>query len=254
MRGSVKILAIGNSFSVDAMEYLWQVLCAGGVERVTLGNLYIPGCPLELHVRNAREDAPAYVYYKSTDGHWRSTPDISLSQGLLDEEWDIITLQQASHDSGLSETYAPQRELLDYALAHRRSPEALLYWHMTWAYQATSDHWAFPRYGRDQRAMYQSILGAVRDCVLPESAYAGVIPTGVAIQRLRQTPVGDTLTRDGFHLSLSHGRYTAALTWAQTLCGVDPDAVDWMPPAYGEVLERDLAYIRSSVKEAAIFF
>ena len=46
---SVKILAIGNSFSKDAMEHLYTVLKAEGVEEILLGNLYIGGCTLDKH-------------------------------------------------------------------------------------------------------------------------------------------------------------------------------------------------------------
>ena len=247
---SVKILAIGNSFSIDAMEYLWHTLRAGGVEEVTLGNLYIPGCPVSLHADNIASDAHTYVYYKNTEGTWRATPEASLTDGLLDEEWDIITLQQASHDSGLPETYARQGEVIAHVNRHKRNPAARLYWQMTWAYQSDSNHWAFPRYGCDQAAMYNAILGAVKSEILTNPAYAGVIPSGVAIQNLRATPVGDTVTRDGFHMSESHGRYTVSLLWAQTLCGVDPDTVDWMPEAFADVIRPDLAYIREAVRAA----
>jgi hypothetical protein len=78
-----------------------------------------------------------------------------------------------------------------------------------------------------------------------------VIPSGIAVQQLRATPVGDTVTRDGFHLSESHGRYAAALTWAQTICGVDPDTVDWVPEAFSDVIRPDLEHIRHAVKCAA---
>ena len=250
MKECIRILAIGNSFSDDAMAYLWHVLRAGGVEQVTLGNLFIGGCSVCLHADNIRNDAHTYLYLKNTDGIWRQTPGASLSDGLLDEEWDIITLQQASHDSGLPETYARQGEIIDYVNAHKRNPVARLWWHMTWAYQGDSGHGAFPRYGCDQAVMYNAILGAVRSEILPCPAYAGVIPSGAAIQRLRETPVGDTVTRDGFHMSESHGRYTVALTWARTLCGVDPDAVDWLPEAFADAIRPDLAYIREAVRNA----
>ena len=250
MKKSIKILAIGNSFSVDGMEYLWHVLRAGGGEQVILGNLAIGGCPVSLHADHIASGASAYLYGKNTDGVWSWREEQTFSHGLLDEEWDIITLQQASHDRGLPETYARQGEIIDYVNAHKRNPAALLYWHMTWAYQSDSDHWAFPRYNRDQTAMYNAILNAVQTKVLLNSAYAGVIPTGIAIQNLRATPVGDTVTRDGFHLSESHGRYAAALTWAQTLCGVDPDTVDWMPEAFADAIRPDLAHIRGAVKKA----
>ena len=38
---SIKVLAIGNSFSVDAIEYLYGVLVDLGYEEIVLGNLYI---------------------------------------------------------------------------------------------------------------------------------------------------------------------------------------------------------------------
>lgn len=250
MKKSIKILAIGNSFSVDGMEYLWQVLRSGGVEEVILGDLAIGGCPVCLHADNVASDAPAYLYGKNTDGVWTWESEQPFSRGLLDEEWDVITLQQASHDSGLPETYARQNEVIDYVNAHKRNPDAALYWHMTWAYQSDSDHWAFPRYNSEQATMYHAIVNAVQTQILPNSAYTGIIPSGIAIQNLRATPVGDTVTRDGFHMSESHGRYTAALTWAQTLCGVDPDTVDWVPEAFADAIRPDLAYIREAVKKA----
>ena len=250
MRRSIKILAIGNSFSEDAMAYLWHILRAGGVEQVTLGNLAIGGCPVSLHADHIASGAAAYYYCKNTDGVWQWSSEQTFAHGLLDEAWDIITLQQASHDSGLPETYVRQNEVINYVNAHKRNPDAALYWHMTWAYQRDSDHGAFPRYGCDPETMYNSILGAVRSEILPNPAYAGVIPAGVAIQNLRATPVGDTVTRDGFHMSESHGRYTAALTWAQTLCGVDPDTVDWVPEAFADAIRPDLGYIREAVKAA----
>lgn len=249
MKKSIKILAIGNSFSIDAMEYLWHILRAGGVEEIVLGDLYIGGCPVSLHAQNIREDAHTYIYLKNTDGVWHETPHASLTDGLLDEDWDIITLQQASHDSGLPETYAPMDEVLSYVTAKR--PHARIYWHMTWAYQGDSDHWGFSRYHRDQTAMYNAIIHAVKTEVLTRPAYAGMIPVGTAIQNLRATPLGDTLTRDGFHLSLDHGRYTAALTWAQVLAGVSPDSVDWVP-AGCEHIRKDLSYIRQAAKDAAV--
>lgn len=251
MKKSIKILAIGNSFSVDGMEYLWHILRAGGVESVILGNLAIGGCPVALHADNIATDAPAYLYGKNTNGEWRWVSDQTFSHGLLDEDWDIITLQQASHYSGLPETYARQDEIIRYVTEHKRDPAAVMYWHMTWAYQWDSDHPQFVYYDRDQATMYNAIVHAVQTEVLTRSAYTGVIPSGTAIQNLRTTSVGDTVTRDGFHLSESHGRYAAALTWAQTLCGVDPDAVDWMPEAFAEAIRPDLAYIRRAVKEAA---
>lgn len=60
----VRILAIGNSFSEDAIEnYLYDLAQAENIE-VIIGNLYIGGAPLDLHWHNAKENIPAYDYRK----------------------------------------------------------------------------------------------------------------------------------------------------------------------------------------------
>ena len=42
--GELKILAIGNSFSVDAMQYVYQIAQEAGIKNITLGNLCIDEC------------------------------------------------------------------------------------------------------------------------------------------------------------------------------------------------------------------
>ena len=67
---TVRILAIGNSFSQDAVEqYLHELAEAEGISTI-IGNMFIGGCSLERHVKNARDNAPAYAYRKSRYG-WK---------------------------------------------------------------------------------------------------------------------------------------------------------------------------------------
>ena len=47
----MKVLAIGNSFSNDAMRYLHGIAKADGVDMKTV-NLFIGGCPLSRHYAN----------------------------------------------------------------------------------------------------------------------------------------------------------------------------------------------------------
>ena len=60
---SLKILAIGNSFSIDAMQYLYQIAEDAGVEEIVLGNLFVGGCSLSQHMDHANNDLAAYDYY-----------------------------------------------------------------------------------------------------------------------------------------------------------------------------------------------
>ena len=84
---TLKVLAIGNSFSVDSMTYLYDIAKAEGVEEIILGNLYIGGCSLQTHASNASSGSASYKYYKNTTGEWTETPSVSMWTALKDEEW-----------------------------------------------------------------------------------------------------------------------------------------------------------------------
>lgn len=217
---SLKVLAIGNSFSVDAMEHLYTIAKAEGVSEIVLGNLYIGGCPLNQHADNIKTGEAAYKYYKNTTGEWAVNPQyVSLLQGLQDEQWDIITMQQSSGNSGLTDTYQPYLdELIAFVNENKTNPEAKLFWHMTWAYQSDSTHVPFANYGNNQNSMYLGIVNALQKSVEPVNAFEKTLPVGTAIQNARTSFVGDTLTRDGFHLS-DLGRVIAAYTWYAVIDG-----------------------------------
>src|SRR5690606_33745502 len=92
-----RILAIGNSFSEDAVEsYLYQLANSAGIE-VVIGNLFIGGASLDMHSRNAANNAAVYDYRKiGQDGDKVSKPNTSISTAVADEDWDFISFQQAS--------------------------------------------------------------------------------------------------------------------------------------------------------------
>lgn len=46
---TLRILAVGNSFSDDGTEYLPGLLEAAGIHNVIVARLYIGGCSLERH-------------------------------------------------------------------------------------------------------------------------------------------------------------------------------------------------------------
>ena len=66
---SIRILAIGNSFSTDCMQYLYDIMKSGGVEQIILGNLYYGGGSLAQHLDFAKNNKAVYTYYKNTAGN-----------------------------------------------------------------------------------------------------------------------------------------------------------------------------------------
>lgn len=214
---TVRILAIGNSFSQDAVEqYLHELAEAEGISTI-IGNMFIGGCSLERHVKNARDNAPAYAYRKiGTDGKKREKGKMSLEAVLADEAWDYVSLQQASPFSGMYETYeASLPELIEYVKA-RLPKKTKLMLHQTWAYASTSKHSGFKNYNCNQLTMYQAIADAVKKAAKANKIKI-VIPSGTAIQNARTSFIGDHLNRDGYHLDVKIGRYTAACTWFERI-------------------------------------
>ena len=225
---AIKILAVGNSFSVDAMQnHLYPMLESAGYTDITLGNLYIGGCSLDTHYSNLKNGTAAYTYYQNTDDEWKKMDGVAAGTAFASYKWDVVTIQQVSSDSGRPITYGNLQKTLD--IIRQKEPQAKIYWHMTWAYQQNSDHWAFAHYNKDQMTMYNAITATVQEQVLTQSAIHGVIPSGTAIQNLRTSTLGDTLTSDGHHLKDSYGDYTAALTWFCTITGEKPEAVSYRP-------------------------
>ena len=213
----IKILAIGNSFSDDALEhYLYGLAKAGGY-KVIIGNLYIGGAPLDLHVKNVQEDKEVYEYRKvNVDGSKQKLPKISISKALADENWNYISFQQASPKSGVFETYVePLPILFKYVKERAKDPKVKFVWHQTWAYAQNSTHNGFATYNKDQMRMYNAIAEASSK-VKTLAPIDIVVPAGTAIQNAR-TKLGDVMTRDGYHLDLNVGRYTASCTWYEAI-------------------------------------
>lgn len=215
--GTIKILAVGNSFSDDGVEYLDELAQAAGIKLI-IGNLYIGGCSLERHWNNVHNELPAYDYRKNVEGHQTNTPKTTLQEALQDEEWDYITVQQVSQNSGLYDTYYPYIDsLLTYLKAHARNPEVEFAIHQVWSYAWNSTHPGFANYDNNQLKMYRDIVETV-DKVARKEKIRIIIPSGTAIQTGR-TLMGDRMNRDGFHLGWGLGRYLAACTWFETFLG-----------------------------------
>lgn len=227
-RDTVKVLAIGNSFSEDAVEEHLSSLAQAEGLTVVIGNMYIGGCSLERHVNNLRGNIPEYRYRKfDPQGNMKEINGYSLEKVLAEEDWDYISVQQASPFSGKPESYSAW---LPELVAYVRSmvPGAEVMFHQTWAYAPDSTHGAFVNYDKDQMKMYQAIVTTVAQ-ETPKVGISLVIPSGTAIQNARTSFLGDDLTRDGYHLSRPHGRYIAACTWLEAVLGVNPVGNGYCP-------------------------
>ena len=224
--GVLKILTIGNSFSRDAMAYVYDIAYAAGAKDVYLGDLYIGSCTVEKHLKNAKEDNASYSYFTNEIGKWVEHTKHKMSDAIKSQNWDFISIQQNCENSGLPKAYADLQELVNIVKSQATNPKVEIMWHMTWAAQNDYTGKLFSHYQRNQMTMYNAIVGAIKQEVLPIQEITRVIPNGTVMQNIRSSYWGDTITRDGIHMSLPYGRILAGITIVASTIGIDWDTID----------------------------
>ena len=210
----MQVLSIGNSFSMDAQRYLHRIAKKDGVELNTC-NLYIGGCSLATHYRNMLSDARDY----GLEANGFSTGfKISMKEALLNRNWDVITLQQASQNSPNYKTYQPY---LDKIVEYVRTcaPKAKIAFHRTWAYQQESPRLMNLFGYSDHKEMFRAIVAASEQAATDIGADF-ILPSGDVFQALIERGV-KSVHRDMHHAHLGIGRYALGLTWYTVLTGRD---------------------------------
>ena len=189
-------MMIGNSFSICVGKNLPNIVQEIDGLELVLGSAYIGGCSLETHWRNLdailqNPEAPEKEAYQlniwySEDPEKNQKYSGNVKQLLEAEDWDIISIQQASHCSSFPETYQPWADqLLDYL--HKNAPNAKVVIQQTWAYRRDDGRitdLGEPQWGFHQEGMYERLTASYR--ALAEHAGCFVIPTGLAVQLTRQ--------------------------------------------------------------------
>ena len=107
--------------------------------------------------------------------------------------------------------------------------------------------------------MYSSIISAVDKAMQKhKNDLDFYIPSGTAIQNARTTVLANTqtkdkavnreLTRDGYHLNYTLGRYIVACTWFEVLTGKSPVGMKSRPKG----LSKGLATLAQKAAHAAV--
>lgn len=190
-RDSVRVLAVGNSFSDNATSYLRQLAEAAG-NQIVIGRASIGGGRLQQHWAkvDAFQKDPQRPEAKYSSGD-------TLHDLLSREPWDYVTIQQfswLSHDTSTHEPWASN--LVGYIREH--APDARLLVHQTWAYRVDdrrfdpdhADYGKPPGGPTTQREMYERLTAAYDE--LAAKFNAVVIPVGDAFY------LADTDDRRGF--------------------------------------------------------
>ncbi len=222
---SLKILSIGNSFSIDGTTLLPNIINATDIKssKYSIYILVKSSSSLE-NVANAIQSNQV-VNTKITDQDGFSYQHIGGKQiafstekqtnfcDILSMPWDVIVLQQYSR---LSTQYSSFEPYLTYILSNIKklctNKNVTIAWHQTWSYASSFE--SHPRGENDFITIAQTTIEMVN-----RNGIDVIIPAGTTIQNLRNTKYNNDmdLTRDGIHLDMGIGRFAAALTWYKTL-------------------------------------
>lgn len=230
---SYRLLFIGNSFTVDAVYYLPQILAYSGITNYTLKEIYYPGRTLPEYVSKYYDKE--YTLYTAVNGakFWTTAPDkVSIAEIVGEGNWDVVTLQEHTGNS-LGWSWSLTEETTISTLMERisgaQASGPAFYWVLSQAYFYMSKigtgsqpyiTWPKENTKEAQLAMYNVIVTQGKTVMEKFPSMAGIIATGTTLQNLRTCPFNNNgwdQTRDGYHMDMGTARYGAACTVAGTL-------------------------------------
>lgn len=216
----LKILIIGNSYSVDTFTHLHDICKSAGIN-VVVGVAHESGGSLSDAMDKIRKNETIHSYYKWTNqkGYVRVASPL-IDYTIKDEPWDIVLFQQMSFDSLDYNTFQPHlNDLKAHVKTKISNPNVRFGINAIWARATTSE-----TVGNEatQIEQFNTIVENYKTAMY-DSDLEILIPTGTAIQNGRAneylSQVGIELTRDNAHLDEPVGRYIAAMTVFYTLFG-----------------------------------
>ncbi|MBR6559100.1 MAG: DUF4886 domain-containing protein [Clostridia bacterium] len=216
---SLKVLSVGDGRALDSVCYLYDFL-SEKLDNVTVASFIADG--------NSGE-------YRKTNEEGTTLSCYSLAEVIADEKWDVIAYSGDCVDVE-NKSYTV---FLDTIKSCSQNPHVKVLWNMTWAYQNGYSLPGFEKYSNDRSVMYEAILDSMKNEILPSSDFLGIIPSGVTVEIMRSSYLGDTFTEDGVRLADGLAKYGVSLTFAGYLLGIPVRRLFFMPEEHREMLESD---------------
>jgi len=186
-RKILRVLMIGNSFSLSVMRELPKIVDAQDGYALDITSMYIGGCSLERHIgeyEKAKENPEHRPYridrYVTGQGRLKRTPG-NLIDMLDAQRYDIITIQEASPRSMEKNGWDRYGDKL-VAVVREKQPRAKLLLHQTWSYRIDAP--LLKKWKVSQDEMFARIRKVYADRA--KHFDCAVIPMGEAVQIWRK--------------------------------------------------------------------
>ena len=218
---NLNILMIGNSFADDTVFFSKRAAASYGIT-LNIFDAYIASCDIDKHYSNLTNDKADYSMRSTNGDEWSYQDNMTLSQIINSNTWDIITFQQASAQVGRTGTYSNLSNLVS-SVRSLVGSNPKFYWYQTWAYDDDYHEYYdyFSYFGNDSLNMYNALCTRYREDVEPLHLFEKMIPAGTAVENLRTSYMKETFSRDGKHMSHTHGRYLLSLNFLSHIYDID---------------------------------
>ncbi len=262
----LKVLMIGNSFSQSVLVHAPKIAADLG-KKLDLAQMSIGGCTLDLHAENlATTNTPYGISWNYcgkrsitnlpfgamlTEKYDKTAKVRRYSSNIIPmlkaDKWNIVTIQQGSHQSWDEKSFQPHADKLIAAI-RKYAPQAEIRVHQTWSYNNFDTRICDPQtkgpgtWGFDQTGMYERLTANYKK-LAADNGFK-IIPVGRAVQNYRKTTdvladftkdaVGALETKNGemsgdsIHLSRI-GQYLQGLVWVGSLFDVDVTRCAYQP-------------------------
>ena len=201
----LRVFIMGNSYTLDVTAYLEDLIRAANINLDQLG--------IYAGIFNGGQLADWVSRYNSDVTLQKMAGNIIMNETgsvkeLLNQEWDLIVLLQASNVS------------YDWSTFEKSLPELLSIIHENCINKDVKIAYQIP-WGHTEDTAPQELAGNI-ECtqkLMEEFEITDIIPIGTAVQNARNTSLNTPLylTRDNWHLCMGVGRYLAACTFFESV-------------------------------------
>ncbi len=224
---TLRILFIGNSFTMDAVTHIPAMLGAADIKSVKMAHMYYGGRTIPEY-NTGYASTNDYIYYMCNTGMtiWAQLRGYTIKQVVASESWDIVCLQEHTGKSNAWNWTTAEKDAIEGLITKIKADQGTnvpkFVYIMSQAYAnpalfLSSDLETYTQKTvllnnfTSQDQMYATIVTQGQK-VLAETSVEKILATGTVLQNLRRSSLNNAvdLTRDGYHMDYGLSRYAAS--------------------------------------------
>ena len=211
----LNVLAIGNSFTDDALRYISELLSAAGISgsNLSIYKITTGGASLDLYVGYYNNNTTISI--TKIYGNDLNIPSELTLKNIFSMDWGVVMFNQVSdsyNDYSTIEKNLPY--LITYVKENCTNANVKIAWQMPWSRWSGIVEEGSPI----GESGWEEICTSTKE-ILEKNKIDILVPTGTSVQNCRNSNLNTAhdLTRDGRHLSFGVGCYIAAATWYESI-------------------------------------